>query len=239
MDIATASTRSVSDLALEVPGAAAAFDRLGIDFCCGGRRSLADACEAKGLELEPVLAALAALEGTAPAEPQWRSVPLGELTQHIARRHHQYVRAETPRLTAWLDKVVAAHGERHHELATLRAVFLRMSGDLAQHMAKEEMILFPAIARAAAGDGAADAPTSAVLAQPVRRMMAEHDIAGRDLAEMRQLTGGYQPPSNACTTWRVLYQGLAEFEADMHQHVHLENNVLFPRALALGAEARA
>ena len=215
----------LGELALEVPAAAGTFEKLGMDFCCGGRRTLAAACASKSLDVNEVIAALQPAAGAAPApDAHWRTAPLPEVIEHIVDRHHGYVRTETPRLQTWLDKVVAAHGARHAELARLRAVFTRMSGELAQHMAKEEMILFPAMRHLEAG-------ADAGLAHPVRRMMTEHEDAGRDLAEMRELSGGYQPPASACTTWRVLYQGLEAFEADLHRHVHLENNVLFPRAL--------
>lgn len=229
---------TVAELAVHVPGAARLFERTGIDFCCGGNTTLGAACRAKGLDTEEILAALS-FGQTLPeiTDARWQGDPIEHLIQHIVEKHHGYVRAEVPRIEKWLEKVIAAHGERHPELLAVRHAFQGMAGEMAQHMAKEELILFPAIRRLAAPpEVSANRPPAQcfeTLAQPVRMMMIEHEHSGRDLAEMREASGDYMAPPDACATYRALYQGLAEFESDMHRHVHLENNILFPRALAL------
>ncbi|HEY8055524.1 MAG TPA: iron-sulfur cluster repair di-iron protein [Terriglobales bacterium] len=230
--------RTVGELAVGAPGAARVFERAGIDFCCGGKKPLREACREQGVDLEEILASLrASEEERAPApDAHWQREPLPALIAHIVERHHQYVRRETPHIETWLEKCIAAHGSRHPELMRIRHTFMAMAGEMAQHMAKEELILFPAISRMAAGR---TDPSGGVasLTQPVRMMLVEHDHAGRDLAEIRKLGGDFMPPPDACNTYRTLYQALGQFEADMKQHVHLENNILFPRALATEAEA--
>ncbi|HXE31338.1 MAG TPA: iron-sulfur cluster repair di-iron protein [Terriglobales bacterium] len=228
--------RSLGELATSVPGAARVFERAGLDFCCGGKKSLHEACAAAGMNAEELLAELAAADPETPSDARWRERPLLDLVQHIVTRHHQYVREETPRIHRWLDKVVSAHGSRHPEVAEIRQGFESMAADLAQHMAKEELILFPAIARLdgpAAVGARPPAGGCGDVAHPVERMMQEHAHSGNDLAELRRLSGGYAPPPDACATFRALYQALADFERDLHQHIHLENNLLFPRALEL------
>jgi len=233
--------RSLGELALEVPGAAGVFERLGLDFCCGGKQSLHAACASKGLDEREVLDALEfGRTLPKPADQHWQTEPLAALIQHIVRVHHAYVRRELPSLERWLDKVVAAHGQRHAELLDLRHSFAAMAAELSQHMAKEELILFPAIQRLAAprpGERPA-AQGFETLAQPVARMLAEHEHSGRDLAEMRRVSGDFTPPPDACATFRALYRGLESFDRDLRQHVHLENNVLFPRALELEQSSR-
>lgn len=237
--------RSVGEIATEVPGAARLFEQRGIDFCCGGKQTLAEVCQTKSLDLEAILAELAAGGQKADqTDEHWREEPVESLTAHIVKRHHQYIRQEVPHLQTWLDKVVAVHGERHPELAVIRERFSSMAADMAQHMAKEEMILFPAIAklsiRAAArkGNSVANLPPSpSSIAQPVRMMLMDHDHTGNDLGAIRKAANDFTLPDDACGTYRALYNGLAEFETDMHQHVHLENNILFPRALVMEEDA--
>lgn len=225
------ASQSVGDLAVETPGAARVFEQMGIDFCCGGKKSLSDACKDKGIELKVVLQAIAdQTPKNSPEAPDrhWRQEPMQSLMSHIVERHHQYVRSETPRIENWLVKCVAAHGPHHPELSQIQRTFAAMVSEMAQHMAKEELILFPAIARAEGGNG------NASLAAPVRMMMTEHDDTGRALVEIRNFSGGkFAVPADGCSTYAALYRALDEFESDMRQHVHLENNILFPRALAL------
>ncbi|MGH9520130.1 MAG: iron-sulfur cluster repair di-iron protein [Terriglobales bacterium] len=234
--------RTVAELAIHVPGAARIFDRAGIDFCCGGGKTLRVACEERGLALEEVLGALeygaSQPDAAATDAAKWERAPLGELTTHIVSTHHQYVRTETPRIEKWLEKCIAAHGERHPELLRLRHTFQGMASEMATHMAKEELILFPAIARLASppSEGRPGATCFESLAQPVRMMMIEHDHSGKDLGEMRAASGEFTPPPDACGTYRALYQALEDYDADMRRHVHLENNILFPRALELERE---
>lgn len=233
--------RTVAELAIHVPGAAKVFDRAGIDFCCGGGKSLRVACEERGLALEEILGALefgASQPAAADTDAaKWERAPLSALTAHIVSTHHQYVRTETPRIEKWMEKCIAAHGERHPELLRIRHTFQALASEMATHMAKEELILFPAIARLAAPASAADARPAATcfesLSQPVRMMMIEHDHSGKDLGDIRAASGDFAPPPDACGTYRALYRALEEYDADMRRHVHLENNILFPRALEL------
>ena len=231
------ASRLVGELAAELPGAAQVFQRANIDFCCGGKLSLEKASVARGLDPNKVLAELeASASSTARADApgsRWNQLPVQALISHIVEKHHAYVRRETPTLLAWLDKVVRVHGANHPELARVRHSFTAMASEMAQHMAKEELLLFPAIVKLASPNPPA-AETSQAIAAPVAQMIREHDHTGNDLEQIRQASGDYTPPPDGCATYRALYQGLAAFESDMREHVHLENNVLFPRALALG-----
>lgn len=235
----------VGELAAHVPGSARVFDRLGLDFCCGGGQTLSAACAEHGLAVDGVMRELeaeaAAHAGTVTDAARWNQAPLGALCDYIVTRHHQYIRSEVPRIERWLEKCVAAHGARHPELARMRETFAEMTAELSQHMAKEELVLFPAIRRLSEPQRrAADIATPTLrLDQPVRTMLLEHEHAGRDLAELRQESAGYTPPPDACATFRALYQALEIFETDMRDHVHLENNILFPRALDLEKNASA
>lgn len=229
------ANRLVGELAAELPGAAQVLQRANIDFCCGGKLTLERACAARNLDPNKILAELEAAAAQIAQAPgaHWNSQPVEALISHIVEKHHAYVRRETPTLQAWLDKVVNVHGANHPELTRVRHSFTAMASEMAQHMAKEELLLFPAIHRLAAPNPP-NSDTSQAIAAPVAQMMREHDNTGNDLEQIRQLSGDYTPPPDACATYRALYQGLAAFDLDMREHVHLENNVLFPRALALG-----
>jgi regulator of cell morphogenesis and NO signaling len=216
--------------------AASVFERHGIDFCCGGNRPVAEACRELGvsqIELEAELRAV--LAPSQPGLPRFNSWDLDVLTGYIVGNHHGYVRQAIPGLLAHARKVADVHGERHPEVKAIAEYFESVAADLAQHMAREEQVLFPYInGLAAAGRGGAMpiAPFGSV-ANPIRMMEAEHQAAGDAMASIRKLSGGYVPPADACTTFTVAYQELQAFEADLHQHVHLENNILFPKALEL------
>jgi regulator of cell morphogenesis and NO signaling len=233
----TATTeKTVRELALENPGATRVFEKLQIDYCCGGGRTLGDACRVAGIPVESVLEALAR-SGPAPAEDRdWNQASLGELIDHIKSTHHAYTRDAIGRIPSLLQKVIAAHGERHPELRRIQSVFGAVAQELSTHMMKEEMVLFPFIARleeaALAGEPAPPAPFGTV-ANPVRMMEHEHDTAGEALREIRSASSDFAPPADACLSFQTLYKVLAEFEADLHLHIHLENNILFPRALQL------
>ncbi len=224
---------TLAELVTARPGLAAEFDRLGLDYCCGGQRTVRDAAEAVGLDHAAVLEALA-LSEAAPVSMPWATMAPGELVDHLEATHHVYLRKTLPRLGALVDKVVAVHGELHPELNGVRSLFEALRADLEPHMLKEERILFPMIRELAA---ATTVPSfhCGTLANPIRVMLAEHDTAGDLLARLRTLTGGYAVPGDACASFRALYSGLAELEADTHLHVHKENNVLFPAVLATEA----
>jgi regulator of cell morphogenesis and NO signaling len=230
------TNKTVGDLAAENPGATRVFEKLGIDYCCGGGKTLDEACRAAGLALDETALALAAEAVPAPGGRDWRSEPLADLIAHIRNTHHQYTRKEIDRLPALFDKVCAAHGVNHPELERMRATFGELAQELSVHMMKEEMVLFPYIARmeeAVLEQSPVLPPPFGTVRNPVGMMLHEHDGAGRALQQLREASGGYTVPPDACASYRALYQALAEFEADLHQHIHLENNILFPRAIEM------
>jgi regulator of cell morphogenesis and NO signaling len=227
----------LKDIVIRDPRTASVFDRLGLDYCCQGHRTLSEATLEQHIPVSEVIDELFALgprPGHAAEQPTW--LDLRDLTGHIVGKHHRYVREHVPILQGWLDKLVTRHGARHSELSEIRDVFAALSVDLLQHMAKEENILFPYIERLYADRSAgrqASASPFGTIANPIRAMENEHQHAGELLQRLRVLTNGYQPPADACTTYNVCFAELARFEADLHQHVHLENHVLFPKAMAL------
>jgi regulator of cell morphogenesis and NO signaling len=218
---------------------AAVFEQHGIDFCCGGRQTLGDACRAASADPAAVLAALDALpSGEAPADDP-ASWPIDQLIEHIVKVHHGYVRSSLPTIGAYLRKLQSVHGERHPELARIVRHFGQVSVDLEQHMMKEEHVLFPYIIDLAhAGGAAPDCPFGTV-ENPIRMMETEHRDAADELQVIRDLTNGYAVPADGCTTYAACMRELDRFERDLHRHVHLENNVLFPKSLALEAGLEA
>jgi regulator of cell morphogenesis and NO signaling len=222
---------TVAEVATALPATIRIFQEHGIDFCCGGKLPLADACAAHGVDAGALITELQAATASDRAVRNWEQAALKELIAHVQARFHVPLRTELPRLAAMMAKVVSRHGERHPEvLLPLARTFEHLSRELMAHMGKEDAVLFPAVIEIERGL----APSAAAwIAHPIAAMEADHEDAGRALAEMRRLTSGYAPPPDACPTFRGLYYGLAEFERDMHEHVHLENNILFPRAQAL------
>src|SRR5262245_5554217 len=219
-------SQTVGRLVTERPERARVFEEFEIDYCCGGKRTLRDACRSRRLDPDVVRRRLAEADaGTPEQQTDWAAAPLGDLIEHIVAAHHGYLKAELPRVSGLLVKVAGAHGDRHPELLRVLEAFAPFARDLTQHMAKEERVLFPLIRRLAAGEVT---PSPTYLA-PLRVMEAEHDDAGRALDEMRRLTDGFRPPDDACNTYRAALTGLHRIEQDLHRHVHLENNVLFPQ----------
>lgn len=213
----------VGDLVLERPSRSRVFAALGIDFCCGGKKTLAQACSERDLDHDAVLAQLD--EAPAPdSQPSWAEARLGALCDHLVSGHHAFTRTEIPRLQGLFDKVARVHGGPHPEMVEVAKIFSLFGEELLQHMAKEERMLFPAIRGLEAG-------VRRDVSMPIRVMMCEHDGAAAAMARMKKLTGGFSPPADGCNTFRAALAGLAELEADLHEHVHLENNLLFPRAL--------
>ena len=233
----TTSQATVRDIALENPAAIRVFEKLGIDYCCGGRKPLAEACEERDLEPSAVLAAIAgAVQSPAAPATDWTTASLDSLCVHIISAHHAYVRSELPRLRQFAQKVVSRHGSTHPELLPIQQLVESLGEDLLQHLDKEEVILFPCIVsleRNLSACGPRSLACFGNVRNPVRVMMAEHDAAGAALAQIRSLSRDFTPPEGACPTYRGFYQALSEFERDLRQHVHLENNILFPRAIEL------
>ena len=231
----TKTEKTVGELVLENPAAARVFEKFGVDYCCGGGTSLSEACRRANIRLEEVIPALEKLE-SAPVERDWQSAPLSELAQYIVDQHHTFTREELKRLEPLIAKVVGVHSKNHPELIRVQSLCRELSSELPMHMMKEEQILFPYIAEMEAAVTRKRGLPSAMFGtvqNPVRMMMMEHDSAGHSLHQMREATNGYALPADACTSYRVLYEALQAFEADLHQHIHLENNILFPRAVKM------
>ena len=210
------------------------FEQLGIDFCCGGRVALRHACLVKGLDPGDVLDQIRRAAPPAAPEVDWQAAPLSALIVHILSTHHAYMKAQLPRLDGMLQKILSKHGDRHgNVLRPMGEIFQAMREELENHLMKEELILFPLIQRLEGSGGPEVEFHCGSLRNPIRVMVAEHDSAGEGLARLRELSSGYQAPTDACTTFRACYAELAEMESDLHRHIHLENNILFPRAVAL------
>ena len=225
---------TVGEWVVEYPQTARVFEGRKIDYCCGGGTSLTDACRKNSLDAKKVMAELTRVVADPQQEPEedWSESSLTELCDHIQQTHHAYLRSELPRLETIIDKVAVGHGEAHPETNDLKNVFAELRAELEPHMFKEEQILFPAIR---AMETAASRPRFpfGTVANPIRMMEHEHDAAGSALARIRELTVDFRIPDDACNTYRVMLDGLKQLEADMHQHIHKENNILFPRAQTL------
>lgn len=228
---------TVREIAAAEPGATRIFEKFGIDYCCGGQKPLAQACAERAVEVETVLAAL----GEARQQPQagdrdWATEPLEALCHHIEQTHHAFVRSEMERLQTLAGKVQARHGDAHPELAEIQRQIEALERDLLPHLRREELVLFPFIVnleRNHASNGPRPLGAGGSVRNPIRVMVAEHDAADAEMGAIRKLSQEYTPPENACPTYRAFYAALAEFEQDLHRHVHLENNILFPRAIEL------
>ncbi len=230
-------TTLVADVAAAHPSTTRVFQLHGIDFCCGGRRPLAEACAEQGLAFDALRAELQAAIEVAPRdEISWQAAPLSELVEHIVARYHVWLRRELPRLSTLMARVLAEHGTRHPQLPEVAETLRALQADLEPHMLKEERILFPFIVRLEAAVDLGDAPDESCfssVANPIRAMESEHEGVRALLLRLRADTQGFSVPADGCSSWRALYAGLAELEAELHEHIHMENNVLHPRALAL------
>jgi regulator of cell morphogenesis and NO signaling len=224
---------TIGELVAARPLLARLFETLGIDYCCGGKQTLAAACARRGLDVPTTITLLdsaGAALAAAPVEVDAAGMGLAELADHIEATHHAYLKAELPRLVEMAGRVAAKHAWRDGRLAEVATALNTLAAEMLDHMRKEEIILFPLVRQIEAG--AADGFPCGSIANPIRQMEAEHESAGRLTARLRLLTDGYTPGPDACNTHRALLGGLEEFEADLHRHVHKENNVLFPRTLA-------
>ena len=233
----TATTQTVREIALEQPTAVRVFEQFGIDYCCGGRKPLAEACAARNLEIDSVLAALEEAEKKPGIEIEnWADKSLESLSSHIVAKHHAYVKRELPRLAQLAEKVVNRHGSTKPELLEIANALMQLDEELTEHLAKEEAILFPyisALEQSVSLGAARPNNCFGAVANPIAMMTQEHDAAGSLLSEIRRLSGDFTTPEDACPTFHAFYDGLREFEQDLHQHIHLENNILFPRAIEL------
>jgi regulator of cell morphogenesis and NO signaling len=245
------SDRTVRDVVLELPHATRVFEKLKIDYCCGGDTPLTETCANAGVKVENLERMLAEVgqadgEGNGAISLQkgdfqkrdFRTATLAELIGHILDKHHVYAKEEMVRLEALIDKVIGAHGENHPELLRLGSLFQQLCDDLKPHMFKEEQILFPYIIemeRSALQKRQAPFAPFGTVNNPIRMMMMEHDTVGGLLRDLRALSSNYAVPRDGCISYQTLYQALEAFEKDLHQHIHLENNILFPRAIEMEA----
>jgi len=235
------SETKVKDIALSNPAARQILEDAGLDYCCGGGKSLHEACLHADVPAEEILNRLREnSRDISPGDANWTSAPLSDLTRHIRERHHRYVREAIVRVQTLLEKVGAKHGENHPEITDIQRLFTEVGREMIMHMRKEEQILFPyidALEKATSAHSSAEPPFFQTVRNPIHAMMKEHDAAGELVKQIRNASSEYTAPADACTSYKALYQDLREFEADLHQHVHLENNILFPRAVEMEAAA--
>lgn len=215
------------------------FKRHGIDFCCKGGRTIEEACSNKKLTPEKIYEELEALPKNEGSTIDFNSWPLDLLTDYIEKTHHRYVEEKTPVLQAFLDKLCKVHGDRHPELFEINALFNESAHDLAAHMKKEELILFPFVknmVKAKISGSALSQPHFGTVENPVHMMEHEHTVEGDRFRRIAEITDEYLPPADACNTYKVAFAMLQDFENDLHKHIHLENNILFPKAIRLEKE---
>jgi regulator of cell morphogenesis and NO signaling len=227
--------QEVSSVVAAAPRTSRVFERLGIDYCCGGKTPLEKACAAKGLDPQRVLSELEAAVAAPSSERDWTNESASALVEHVLSTHHVFVKRELPRLVALMDKVNRVHGLTHLDsIPEMARIWTRLAFEVEQHLTKEEEILFPMIL--ALDQGRASSGHCGGVGVPIRVMEWEHEEHGKAFARLRVLANDYVPPPDACGSWRALWSGLDEFEKDLHMHVHLENNVLFPKARALAGD---
>jgi regulator of cell morphogenesis and NO signaling len=228
---------TLADLAATSLSAVGILEQHGLDYCCGGKQPFEEACLAKGIKPQNILREIEDAKAAKAAGRDWQTAPLDELVKHIVGTHHEYLKLDLPVLGNRLDKVVAVHGARDPEvLPRMAAIFGALRAEMELHMHKEEAILFPFIeqyGRAEVQGRAVPPVPFGSIANPIAMMELEHESAGHGLGEIRALTNDFELPHYACSTVRALYEGLQVLEADLHVHIHLENNILFPRAIAL------
>jgi len=219
---------------------ASVFKKYSIDFCCQGNRTIEEACEKKNIDTKKVLEDLVAMmESKSESTTDYQSWPLDLLADYIEKKHHRYVQEKTLEIQPYLDKICKVHGERHPELLKIKEEFNASAGELAAHMKKEELILFPFIrkmTKAKLENAKVDAAHFGTVKNPIQMMMNEHTVEGNRFRKIEELSNNYTPPQDACNTYRVSFSLLKEFEQDLHLHIHLENNILFPKAIEIEKE---
>lgn len=230
------TSTSIGEIVKKDFRAAAVFERYGLDFCCGGKKSIGQGCAEKGIDPEKVLSDVVKLQNAAGRVENFDAWEIDFLADYIINRHHSFVRSQLPVLSAHIRKIISVHGERHPELLSIGGHFEAVQAELTRHMHNEEHILFPYIKRLIdirSGRFPKQAPPFVTVENPIRVMEIEHEEAGDAMKQIRRLSNNFMPPEDACTTYRVCFAELQEFERDLHQHVHLENNILFPKAIEL------
>lgn len=235
----TTATKTLSDYASNVPGAVEVFEEFGLDYCCGGGQMLDQACKTMGLTVDEVLTKISQAEENKKAKSEfidWSKESLTNLVNYILTTHHIYTKREIEQLPKLLTKVIIAHAENHPELKKLDQILQALVDDLSQHMMKEEQVLFPyitALEKSKAQSEKLPIACFGTVQNPIRVMMFEHDTAGDLLRKMRLVTNDYIIPTDVCPSFRSLYQRLQDLEQDLHKHIHLENNILFPQVIGL------
>jgi regulator of cell morphogenesis and NO signaling len=228
--------KSVGEIAAAFPGVVKVFEKFRIDYCCAGHLPLAEACANRGVAVDDVVASIATWMPQAQPERDWNAASLDELSNHIVEKYHETTRESLERISRLVRKVVGVHGGNHPELLRLADECDRLANDMIPHMLKEEQVLFPYVTnleRALIDGQPAPTPFFGTVKNPVRKMMEEHDVVGEILGEIRKVTAEYAAPEDACGSFRELYRTLEELERETHMHIHLENNIYFPRAVAL------
>jgi regulator of cell morphogenesis and NO signaling len=233
----TIATQTVREIAQTQPTSIRVFEKFGIEYCCGGRSPLAEACSAKDIDVETVIAALeAAARNENAGAKDWTKESLANLTKHILATHHAYCKEELPRLSGLAAKVANVHGGTNPELGMIQTKLAELADELTDHLAEEEVVVFPMIVKlegTKTNSGREVVQSQISIGNPVSLLIEEHDNAGVLLAEIRSLSRNFTVPEYACTTYHAFFDGLRDFEHDLHRHVHLENNILFPRAIEL------
>ena len=224
--------KTVGQLVTEDYRAAQVFKAHKIDFCCKGNRTLQEVATKKGLDLGALITELECIQNDNPDDQiDFKTWPLDLLADYIEKKHHRYVERQIPILRQYLNKLCHVHGQKHPELYGIFEHFNASAGELAMHMKKEELVLFPFIRKMVQGQSGGEQleqPGFGTVQNPIRMMMEEHDHEGERFRKIAALSNDYTPPSDACNTYRVTYALLQEFENDLHRHIHLENNILFP-----------
>lgn len=230
----TITQKQVGAFVAEDYRTAAVFTKYGIDFCCRGNRSLEEVCEKNGIETNELVSSLESITKSQNNQSiDYKSWPLDLLVDYIEKKHHRYVEEKIPIIKQFLNKLCKVHGERHPELFEINNLFTASAGELAQHMKKEELVLFPFVkklVKAELSQTAIESPGFGTVKNPIAMMMQEHDNEGERFRKIANLSSNYTPPADACNTYKVTFAMLKEFEEDLHLHIHLENNILFPAA---------
>lgn len=221
---------TLGDLVTADPRRSRVLEKYGIDYCCNGRRSLVEASDAAGLNVDEIAAALDIPDP--PPVQQWGYLENAALAHDIVDTHHAYLWEEMPRLLALVEKVDGVHGERHPELAVVHRTYRQALEEIEPHLSKEERVVFPAISRLEASQAPVQFRFGS-LADTVSELLEEHDVVGELFKEIRALTDGYAVPTDACNSYRAMLTGLQEMELDLHEHIHKENSILFPQVIAL------
>ena len=231
------SNQNIGELVAQDYRSASVFKKYGIDFCCQGNRTINDACTEKLLDVEVVLNDLSDIGNVSNSSGiDFKSWPLDLLADYIEKTHHRYVEDKSPELISYLDKICEVHGENHTELYEIKDLIQQTVGNLSQHMKKEELVLFPYIRKMEKAKRTGELlqkPSFGTIQNPINQMESEHSAEGDRFRSIETLSNNYTPPEDACNTYRVTFAMLKEFQDDLHLHIHLENNILFPKSILL------